>query len=248
MDGDTNIYDLGNVDNLDLPGSLTPEEAVPPERLAVKTAAPPRRIDFGDRPEVHADPDWTAVPSLVLPGAAHLLRGEFATAFCLITLTGFTLTLAWAIHGTLDRLAPTLEILGIPADAAVWTLGFLAIVLGCLHVVGVYRGAQPVARANSAPRIHPAVAGVASGIIPGLGQLLNGDRVRAMMLLSGLWLAAASWVLASSWITALLAAQKLVLPGWLAVASSPAFRWTVPAVLWTLGIYDAVTRAEKGQS
>ncbi len=247
MDGDTNIYDLGNVDNLDLPGSIKPEVDSPPERRVVKTAAPPRRIDFGDPPKMHADPDWTAVPSLILPGASHLLRGEFAKALCLITLTGFTVSLGWAIHGTMDRLAPTLEILGIPAAAAVWTLGFLAIALCCLHVAGVYRGAQPAAREDGEVRIHPAVAGVASGIIPGLGQLLNGDRVRAVILLSGIWLAAASWVLASPWITALLSTQKLVLPGWLAIAASPAFRWTVPAVLWTLGIYDAVTRAEKSR-
>ncbi len=247
MDVDSSIYDLGDVDNLKLPDRRKPEAAPEPGRPGAKRVARPRRINFDDRPQVHADPDWTAVPSLVLPGAAHLLRGEFVKAICLVTLTGFTLSLAWAVHGTLDRLAPTLEVLDIPAAAAVWTLGFLAIALGCLHVAAVYCGARPAARAG-APRIHPAVAGVASGIIPGLGQLLNGDRVRAVFLLSGLWLVAASWVLASPWITALLTAQNLVLPGWMAIAASPAVRWTMPAVLWTIGIYDAITRAERGRS
>jgi len=243
MDADTDVYDLGDVDNLSLPGDhLTKAEPGLPLPV-VKTSSVPRRIDYGAPPELHDDPDWTAVPSMVIPGATHLLRGEVAKAFCLMILTTFTLTLAWAIHGTIDRLAPTLEVLGMPAAAAVWSLGFLAIVLGCLHVTGVYVGARPTARAGNSRRIHPAVAGVASGIIPGLGQLLNGDRGRAVFLLSSLWLVAASWMMVSPWTTELLAAQNLGLPAWLAIAASPAVRWTLPAVLWTLGIYDAVVRA-----
>jgi TM2 domain-containing membrane protein YozV len=247
MDGDTNIYDLGDVDKLKLPGDLERMEAPELPRVAAKPGAPPRRIDFGAPPEIHADPDWTAVPSLVLPGAAHMLRGEFAKALCLITLTGFTLTLAWAVYGTLDRLGPTLEVLGAPAAAAVWTLGFLALVLVVLHLSGVYGGARPNYRSNMTPAVHPAVAGTASAIIPGLGQLLNGDRGRAVFLLSGLWLVAASWVLVTPWMAGILTSQSLVLPGWLAIATSPVFRWTLPAVLWTMAIYDAATRAGRGR-
>ncbi len=68
-----------------------------------------------------------------------------------------------------------------------------------------------------------------------------------MFLLTGLWLVAATWVLASPWTTALLTAQGLVLPDYLAIAASRAVRWTLPAVLWTLGIYDAITGAERGR-
>ncbi|MBD3868602.1 MAG: hypothetical protein IFK94_10805, partial [Acidobacteria bacterium] len=234
MSIDTSVYDLGDVDKLNFPGD--PEAETVPElpRVAAKHGTPPRRIAFGAPPVLHADPDWTAVPSLVIPGAAHMLRGEFAKALCLATLTGFTLTMAWAVHATLDRLAPTLEILGAPAAAAVWTLGALAVVLGCLHVAGVYGGARPNHRANAAPAVHPAVAGTASAIIPGLGQLLNGDRGRAAFLLSGLWLVAASWILVTPWMTGILTSQNLILPGWMTVVTSPVFRWTLPAVLWTM--------------
>ncbi len=247
MSIDSNVYDLGDVDKLNLPGELKAATAPELPRVATKQGTPPRRIDFGAPPEIHADPDWTAVPSLVIPGAAHMLRGEFAKALCLITMTGFTLTLAWAVYGTLDRLGPTLELLGAPGAAAVWTLGVLAIFLGCIHIGGVYSGARQAHPAYRTAKLHPAVAGTASGIMPGLGQLLNGDRGRAALLLSGVWLVAASWILASPWMTGLLATQNLILPDWLAVATSPVLRWTLPAVLWTMAIYDAATRAGRGR-
>jgi len=247
MDSDSNIYDLGDVDKLNLPGDLETPQAPDLPRVAQKQDGAPRRIDFGAPPEIHADPDWTAVPSLVVPGASHMLRGEFAKAFCLITMTGFTLTLAWAVLGTLGRLAPTLEILGAPGASAVWTLGALAIVLGGLHLAGVYTGARPPQPTYPSATLHPAVAGTASGIIPGLGQLLNGDRGRAVFLLSGLWLVAASWILVSPWMSGVLASQNLILPHWMTVVTSPVFRWTLPAVLWTMAIYDAATRAGRGR-
>jgi hypothetical protein len=47
--------------------------------------------------------------------------------------------------------------------------------------------------------------------------------------------------------TELLAGQSLALPAWLTFASSAVMRWTLPAVLWTLGIYDAVVLAGRGR-
>jgi TM2 domain-containing membrane protein YozV len=235
------------VDQIDRPGDLRAVAAPELPNVAPKKGKQSRRIDFGAPPVLHADPDWTAVPSLVIPGASHMLRGEFAKALCLITMTGFTLTLAWAVYGTLDRLAPTLEVLGVPGAAAVWTLGALAFVLGCIHIGGVYAGARSNYRSNTTVAVHPAVAGTASAIIPGLGQLLNGDRGRAAFLLSGLWLVAASWILVTPWMTGILASQNLILPNWMTVVTSPVFRWTLPAVLWTMAIYDAATRAGRGK-
>jgi hypothetical protein len=247
MDTDTDVYDLGEIDNLSLNDDLLPQpEEKPPrqmQRSKVKNTRLREQIDLklpAPLPDMHDDPDWTAVPSLFIPGATHLLRGEMIKAVCLMTLIAFTLSLGWAIHATLDRLAPTLEFLGLPAAAAVWTLGILAVCLAFTHVAGVYSGARPSRRMR---RVHPAVAGVASGIVPGLGQLLIGDRIRAVLLMTGVWLTAGSWGIVSPWTMELLASQHLVLPPWMAIVSSPAVRWTFPAVLWSLAIYDAVVRA-----
>jgi hypothetical protein len=248
METDNDIYDLGDADGLQLPGDPVAQKIPELPRPVIKPAAAHRRTESRSVPVHHADPDWTAVPSLVVPGAAHLLRGDAARAFCLLSLTGFTLSLAWAIHGTLGQLSPTLEFLGLPAASAVWALGLLGVVLGSLHLTGVYGGAQPGSSVDDCPTIHPVVAGVASGILPGLGQLLNRDRVRATFLLSGLWLVAASWLLVSPWMSNVLSTQNLVLPPWMAMAASPVVRWTLPAVLWTLGVYDAFTRAGRRSS
>ncbi|GEM_PF-7133854 len=243
---DNRVYDLGNVDEMQLPGDPLQEEPMELFPPAGKIRRVARRSTAAPRSKSYADPEWSAIPSLFVPGGAQMLRGDLPQGLCLMTLTGFALTLAWAVYASLDRLAPTLELLGVPGETAVWLLGLLGIGLAVLHVAGVYGGARPIERRGAAANrsnVHPAVAGTASGILPGLGQLLNGDRARAAFLLTGLWLVAGSWALVTPWMTGLLASQNLVLPSWLHLAASPAIRWTLPAVLWTLGIYDAAVRA-----
>jgi hypothetical protein len=40
---------------------------------------------------------------------------------------------------------------------------------------------------------HPVVAGLASALFPGWGQLLSGHRIRAALFVACLWIAAAAW-------------------------------------------------------
>ena len=85
--------------------------------------------------------------------------------------------------------------------------------------------------------------GVASLLFPGWGQVLNGDRGRATVFLGGLWLVAAAWILVWAPVQELFSANGFYLPSWLRILSSPAMRWTLPAVIWTLAVYDAASRA-----
>ena len=74
MDADTDVYDLGNVDNLSLPGDHLPKAELELPLPVVKTAVVSRRIDYEAPPEVHDDPDhayfresWVSAESPTIP-------------------------------------------------------------------------------------------------------------------------------------------------------------------------------------
>ncbi len=59
------------------------------------------------------------------------------------------------------------------------------------------------------------------------------------MFVGGLWIAGASWILVSPQLQLLMDSVGVYLPvGW-QLFSSPAVRWILPAVIWTLSVYDA---------
>ena len=194
-----------------------------------------------------APPLWPVGLALFVPGGGHLTGGKVAAGLAFLASLGFLATLAWAIFVTLDRLGPTLELLELPPEAGVWTLGALFVVVAAIHVASVV-GATPRRRAGRpvAPP-HPAVAGVASFLVPGWGQALSGHRWSAALFLTGCWLVAGAWILVSPPVQALLDAQNLYLPRGLALLGSAPVRWTLPVVLWALAVYDAAFRAARSK-
>jgi hypothetical protein len=171
------------------------------------------------------------------------VRSEIAQGVCYLTVTAFLATMAWAVVATLDRLGQTLGLFEFRPESAVWMLGGLVLAAAAVHLTNIVTAPGSPARGNVA--CHPAVAGVASAVFPGWGQVLNGDRGRAVAFVFGLWVVAASWVLVAPPVQSLIAAQNLYLPEPVQIFTSPAVRWTLPAVIWTLAIYDAVQRARK---
>ena len=147
--------------------------------------------------------------------------------------------------------AAALRIAGAPADvrpiADATVLGEMKCAAAAVHVINVFSAArdQPTAGRLGGP--HPVVAGMASLLIPGWGQALNGNRKSAVLFLSSCWLVGAAWILVTPAVQELLAAGGLYLPRGLTLLSSPLVRWTVPALIWALAIYDAAARAARGR-
>lgn len=177
--------------------------------------------------------------ALFVPGAGHVLRAQFATGLFFLASIGFLGTLTWALLGTLDRLGPTLSLLGLPSAGGIWVLGTAVVLAASLHVASVVSAV----RVGASP--GPVVAGLASGLIPGWGQALNGRRWSAALFLTGCWIVVAAWALVSPPVRTLIETQGLALPGPLALLSSPVARWSLPAVVWTLAVYDAAVRAAR---
>jgi len=172
-----------------------------------------------------------------------MLRGRWAIGLVMTSWVGLVLALGWAVHETLPRIDATLPLLDCPREAGIWFLAGLFFALAALHVTAI-----SLRESETLVAPHPLVSGVASGLIPGWGQLLNGQRVKAAIFVAGLWIVVASWSLASPPVDRLFERFDLFLPPVIESFRSPLVRWTAPAVVWALSLYDAVSSAASGRS
>lgn len=239
MSTSSTVYDLGAIDESQAPAPESePLPLMGPDARAERSprVARARRPVSAPQPNL-LDPIADTL-TLVLPGTGHMLRGRWAAGFALAGWVGLLSTCIWALHGSLNRLDATLPFLGYPREAGIWALGALVGSLALLHVSAQARHSGG---ATVAP--HPVVSGVASALIPGWGQLLNGHRLKAATFVAGLWVVAASWALASQPVAALFERFDLYMPAALESFRSPLVRWTLPAVIWALALYDAIGTA-----
>ena len=105
MNSDANVFDLGDLET----------EPKQPRPLRPQTMSPVTPVSAS----------WPISLSLFVPGGGHLFGGEAAKGLAMLASIAFLVTSGWAIVSNLDRLAPTLELLGLPAHAGVWALGAL---------------------------------------------------------------------------------------------------------------------------
>ena len=232
MSDDTAVYNLGEVEPAVAKPQLRAAQAIPaPAGAAARVTMSP-----STRP-VDAITDSL---ELFLPGTGQLLRGRWSDGLAVLAASGFLLAMAWAIWGTLDRIAATLTALGYSAAGGIYALVMVYVCLAILHagnlLYGTTRGPQ---------RAHPIVSGVASALIPGWGQLINRQPAKAATFVAGLWVVGIIWLLGSPWTVALFDAHKLTFRPGFELFSSPALLWTVPIVLWALSIYDAVATSRR---
>lgn len=244
------VYDLGEVERAIQQSRQQPTQPAIPKPPPARKAAPTRRpiresfVD-GRRVAVFAS-DFSRSLSLFIPGATQMFQGRIALGLFYVTALAFMGTLTMAVLGTIDRLAPTLALLGASVAIAFWTLAIAFVLAGALHLAAVWTAQDPEADRDR-PLRHPLVPAAASLIVPGWGQILNGDRMRAMLFLGGCWLIAGVWIASSQSATELVNAYVPIVAPWEQSARGPlilwTLKWTVPVVLWALAVYDAVASA-----
>jgi hypothetical protein len=181
--------------------------------------------------------------SLFVPGATQVVRGQVTLGIFYASSLLFLAMLARAVVGTFDRLALTLDLLGQSVVFALWTLGIAFFCGAAVHLAAIWAAMEP---GGQIPR-HPLVSGLASACVPGWGQLLNGDRVRAVVFVGGLWLVASAWLASSSFTTDLLNSHVPIVSPLEQSARAPfllwSAKWTAPFLIGGLAIYDAAASA-----
>jgi hypothetical protein len=233
----TTIYDLGGIDPT--PSAVRGPQPRPAGRVEEPTVSIRAAAPAAQRSAVRSGFDFHGTLSLVLPGMGQMLRGEFALGLFFLTSLGFVGAFGWALIDSLERVTETLRVLGYPGAAVAWALCVTAGAGVLLHLANIL-SASPDAGPLSP---HPILAGLASAFVPGWGQILNGAHRRACLFVLGAWLVAATWVLAAPIVHERLAEVRLFIPDEVLAFCSPAVRFTAPAVIWTLGVYDAVATA-----
>lgn len=229
MRAHTTVYDLGEM-------NVEPRQ---PRAAAVTRARPTLAAPLAG---LGARGDLRGSLSLLVPGTGQMLRGELTVGLFFLSGMAFLVSLTWALLDSLARVTETLVLLEQPPGVSVWTLGVIYVLAAALHMGAVVNAART--EADDGPvATHPIMAGIASAMLPGWGQVLNRDRFRAAVFVGSLWMTGAFWILASAPGAQLLESMELHLPLPLVVLCSTVVRWALPAVLWTLAIYDAVTSA-----
>jgi TM2 domain-containing membrane protein YozV len=247
MSQDDDIYDLGEVDHTAphrvFAGSPLVAEQFEERRPGARRR--PLRAVRGTSDPAAASavgPALAGSLSIFVPGLGQMIAGELAWGLFYLSGMGFCGAAIWAVFTTLDRLVPTLSLLDVPTAALTATVGSLALLTMTLHLAAVLH-AHAIAYDDGRTPPHPLVAGIASLVIPGWGQLLAGHRRRATLFLGGVWLLGTAWLVVTPMGTPLLARLGLALPSALKDGWGPVSMLAAPLVLWAIAVYDAAAGA-----
>lgn len=233
MKRDPDIYDLGEV-GLEKPSPVIAAVRSEPRAVAARTESPP---PGGVRPGLAGS------LSLFVPGLGQMVEGEIAWGAFYLSWMALCGACLWAVLDTLDRLAPTLRLFHLPPEVLSLTLATLVFLTISLHLSAVVHAQARAADWDSRFAAHPLVAGLASLLLPGWGQVLAGHRYRAMLFLGGLWILGAAWLIVTPGGMRVLTVLGLPLPAAVRDGWGPVVLLSAPIVLWVLAVYDAAAGA-----
>lgn len=248
MSQDHPVYDLGEVDVETTKGSFPPVFDTPRQRPFGSARPGPdgtRRYSLERSGRGSAGPGTALAGSLsmFLPGLGQLVTGEIESGLFYGTGFGLCAALSWALFRTLDSLLPTLELLDVPARAIAVVL--IGLTLGAMssHLASVLlaQGSGGAAFDGAVP--HPLVAGIASVIVPGWGQLLAGHRRRAALFLGAVWIFGIAWLAVTPGVATSLSRIGVTFAASFRDGWGPVTLLAAPLVVWVIAVYDAAAGA-----
>lgn len=245
MSREDTIYDLGDVDR-------NPPHAVfsgPVEAPSSRPSLPRFGSRSTERPVAPGvSPALAGSLSMFVPGLGQMIAGDIAWGLFYLSGMGFCAAASWAVLVTLDRIVPTLRLFELPVDAIAVVVSSLALTAMVLHLSAVLHAHAQAPGEDGHPAPHPFVAGLASLLIPGWGQLLAHHRRRAALFLGGVWLLGAAWGLVTPAGTQILARIGLQLPATMRDGWGPVTMLAAPLVMWAIAVYDAAAGAASERS
>jgi TM2 domain-containing membrane protein YozV len=233
---DDTIYDLGEVE-LDKPRPVFGANAAAPRPTPIRRTASPATAPAG------VGPGLAGSLSMFVPGLGQMIVGEIAWGLFYLTGIGFCAATLWAVLGTLDRVVPMLRLLDVPLEVLFVAIGSLAGFAIVLHLAAIVHAQRLTTDISLHAAPHPIVAGLASLIIPGWGQLLAGHRRRAALFLGGVWFSGVAWLLVTPAGTHLLSRLGLRLPAAMRDGWGPVVMLAAPIVMWVIAVYDGAAGA-----
>ncbi len=243
MEEQTTVYDLGDI------GSAARARPAARRPVTTQPTAPPRRAKPAARVADTRTERWRALRpgaaaagslSLFLPGAGQALLGHPKLGLFFISLLGLFICCAWAVVQTLERLNDTAALLGAHRSLASWILVVLFAAGAATHLAAVLHAHDLGEARRGRTRPWPALSMIASLLVPGWGQVLNGDRIRAVLFLGGLWHLLGAWIVVLPVLRYLIESPMVpVRP----LLLGPVLLACSTCVLWILATYDAAAGA-----
>lgn len=243
MSQDHPVYDLGDIDLDKTRANLAPLFGT--ERSEGRSNRPRAASRGGARFRYEGPRVGSALAgslSMFAPGLGQIVAGEAGWGIFYLAGVGCCASLLWAAAATLDRLVPTLALLGVPVQALTVTLISAVLALVVLHLSAVVHAFQTEEGWESTVP-HPIVTGLASFFVPGWGQILAGHRRRAVAFLASLWAVGLAWLLVTPTAGRAIARLGLALPAGLREGWGPIALLAAPVVIWTIAVYDGIAGA-----
>ena len=191
------------------------------------------------------DPDRdpaAASLSLLIPGGGQAIHRNLPAALCFLTGTAFGLAAAWALYTTHGAVTETLALLGAPHAMGAALVAAALLVAAACHIGSVVHALLQDGPARLRDP-HPIMAGAASLLVPGWGQLLNGCPLRGGLFLAAGWLTAIGAAILTTPGLRLLAASGLTVPDWMNSPWGGATLIAIPLLAWIVSVYDAAATA-----
>jgi len=233
MRADQEVYDLGVV-----------ESGKPSPVFTGVRGAPKITHIRRERPEPPGvRPGLAGSLSMFLPGLGQMVTGEIAWGAFYLTWMAWCAACLWAVLNSLDRIGPTLRVLDLPPEILAIAVGTLALLTVTLHLSAVDHAQAQAAVWDSRFAAHPLVAGLASLVLPGWGQLLAGHRRRATLFLGSVWILVSAWLIVTPRGMQVLARLGLAVPQAMRDGWGPVVMLSAPVVLWVIAVYDAAAGA-----
>ncbi len=183
--------------------------------------------------------------SLIVPGAGQLLLGDPAGALFFAACFGCAASTCWAALTLLDRIVAALALLDLPRWTATAGLSATVACAAVLHASGAVHAHRCGCRFRQAAIPLPGLAGAASAVLPGWGQILAGRLGAAATFIL------LDWVLATAWLVVTPAAQEMLrpaavtIPDWLRDGWGPSGLVGASVAAWSAAVWDAAAGAAR---
>ena len=237
MPQDEAVYDLGEVD-------LRDRKPVAFPAVFGSDSFGNTRSERGlrtSRPTGRVGPQLAGSLSLFVPGLGHVVAGEATWGLFYAASLGFCAAAVWAVFTMRAGLIATMKVLEVRPEILVVAVAAFVVIAMLLHLAAISH-AQIAAGGAEASGTHPIVAGLASLLVPGWGQILAGRPKRATLFVGTLWLIAAAWCAATPIGMRALHALGIDVPPAIREDWGTAFLIAAPAILWIIAVYDAARR------
>jgi hypothetical protein len=238
MPQDDAIYDLGEVDLSDrkvagFPPVFAPESGGGTRRPRARNAS---------RSSAGVSPRLAGSLSLFVPGLGHVVAGEPTWGLFYAASLGFCAASVWAALSLRASLLATMKVLELRTEILVVAVAGLVVTAMLLHLAAISHAQAITGGADDGDGAHPIVAGVASLLVPGWGQILAGHSKRATLFVGALWVIAGAWLAATPIGMRGLHALGLDIPASLRDDWGNAILIASPVILWIIAVYDAAKR------